>query len=89
MTCDSKRREQRLAARRADVWIHGVLRMRHQADDVARLVADAGDAVRGAVGVVGLVDVAVGRAVAEDDPSLVLEPIELGLVRRRTDPPRA
>ena len=48
--------------------LDGVLGVRHQADDVAALVGDAGDVAVGAVGVVA--------EVAGDDPALALEPVE-------------
>ena len=76
-----ERREQRLPAGRADVGIDGVLRVRHQPDDVAALVPDAGDGVRGAVRVVVVVERAVGRAVAEHDEALVLDPLQVHGVR--------
>ena len=60
------RLEQLQAVGRAGQRVDGVLGMRHQADDVAALVADAGDVVERAVGV-------VARCVAEDDPALGLE----------------
>ena len=47
--------------------------MRHQAQDVALAIADAGDGVERAVGIRRGIDAAVGRAVAEDDLVVALE----------------
>ena len=47
--------------------LHGVLRVRHHAEHVARLVADAGDVVERAVGVGALGPLAGGVDVAHDD----------------------
>src|SRR6478609_6244195 len=57
-----------------------VLGVRHEPDDVAALVGDAGDVAVGAVGVAAL---GVGD-VAENDPSLPLEPVERRLVGDET-----
>ena len=57
----------------AEQGVAGPLRVRHEADDVARLVADAGDVVEAAVGVVD---------VADDDA--ILGPEARRASRRRT-----
>src|SRR5687768_18527389 len=53
--------------------------MRHQADDVATLVADPRDRVGAAVDVVLVVQGSVGSAVAEHDEALSLDPAKLVL----------
>ena len=55
----------------------GPLGVRHEADDVALLVADAGDGAGAAVDVGRVVEAAVLRRVAEDDAALALEPLQL------------
>src|SRR6478752_2986160 len=65
---------------RAVALLDRVLGVRHEADDVAALVGDAGDVAVGAVGVAAL---GVGD-VAEDDAPLPLEPVEGRLVGDET-----
>ena len=50
------------------------LGVRHQADDVARLVAEAGDRRRRSVRIGRVADAPVGVGVAEDDLPVGLEP---------------
>ena len=57
----------------ADERLDGVLRVRHEADDVAGLVGDAGDVAERAVGV-------ARPTVAEGDPALGLQLVERVLV---------
>src|SRR6476619_7278960 len=61
---------------RAVALLDRVLGVRHEPDDVATLVGDAGDVAVGAVGVAAL---GVGH-VAEDDPPVALELVERALV---------
>ena len=69
-SCVDDRFEQHQAVGAAERRLAGALGMRHQADDVARLVADAGDVVRREpFGFAASVDLAVRVAVAEDDPA--------------------
>src|SRR6478609_813291 len=65
---------------RAVALLDRVFGVRHEADDVAALVGDAGDVAVGAVGVAAL---GVGD-VAEDDAPLPLEPVEGRLVGDET-----
>src|SRR5690606_18866000 len=62
----------------AEDRLGGALRVRHQAEDVARLAVDAGDVRDRAVDVDrGIaVDLTVGPAVAEGDPLLAFEALE-------------
>src|SRR5512134_2436701 len=72
--------EQDEAVGAAEHRLAGALRMRHEPDDVAFFVADAGDVVDGAVRVRQISDVPLRVAVAEDDPPGRLElPHHLGV----------
>ena len=76
--CGQQRGEQRLAAGRTDVGVHGVLGVRHQADDVA--ARRCGRRRCWPTAPFGLCPSSTspsGDAVAEHDPALALEPREL------------
>ena len=67
----------------ADSQLAGALGMRHQSDDVAVLAAESGDVVDRSVRVGLRGDSAFGRRIAEDDLTILLEPLDdvgLGVV---------
>src|SRR5438477_12514490 len=73
--------EQATAVSAADDVLDVVFRMRHHPEHVAALIDDPGNRMRGPVDVGGLVDYALGGAVAIEHPSLALEPFQRVFVR--------
>src|SRR5436305_4022 len=68
--------EQALAVGAAEERVGGVFRVRHQPQDGAGLVEDAGDRASRSVDVVRVGQFAGGAAITEGDPTLAFEPVE-------------
>src|SRR5260370_499500 len=68
--------EEGLAVGAAEHGVGGILRMRHQGEDGAGLVEDAGDRARRAVEVCFLATLAARSAVPEGDEATRFEPVE-------------
>ena len=64
----------------AEGWVAGALGVRHEAENIARFVADAGDVFAGAVRICGIGHGASGVAVAHEDLVVGVEFGERGVV---------